>query len=248
MAFIFLLSFLALLFFVIMAIIPPLRRKISPNFTLKQSLLFGLIGFIIMLVSAAGMDSSEDKARTMPANNKAVAEAEPETKDEPMKEPVTEDAVKEVTPSPEPADNETASQRNAVRTAKNYLSFTAFSRKGLIEQLEFEGYSNADAEYAVDQSGEDWNEQAVKAAKNYLEFTAFSRKGLIEQLEFEGYSTDSAEYAVDRSGADWNEQAAKAASNYLDFLSFSEQSLKEQLQFEGYTSEQAEYGVKKAYR
>jgi hypothetical protein len=82
------------------------------------------------------------------------------------------------------------------RAADNYLDFTAFSRKGLIQQLEFEGYATADAEYAVDQVGADWNEQAVKAAKNYLDFSSFSKQGLMDQLEFEGYTSEQAAHAV----------------------------------------------------
>ncbi|XKG11107.1 Ltp family lipoprotein [Sutcliffiella horikoshii] len=37
--------------------------------------------------------------------------------------------------------------------AQDYLDYTAFSRSGLIQQLEFEGFSNADATYAVDEVG-----------------------------------------------------------------------------------------------
>lgn len=59
---------------------------------------------------------------------------------------------------------------------------------GLIKQLEFEGFDNSDATYAVENIGIDWREQAVKMAENYLEYTAFSRSGLIEQLKFEGVS------------------------------------------------------------
>ena len=40
-------------------------------------------------------------------------------------------------------------QKNAVGTAKSYLSFTAFSRQGLIEQLEYEGYSTALATFSA---------------------------------------------------------------------------------------------------
>ncbi|WP_431711545.1 Ltp family lipoprotein [Glutamicibacter uratoxydans] len=52
----------------------------------------------------------------------------------------------------EKAEAGTVSQQNALRTAENYLSFTAFSREGLIDQLEFEQFSNADATWAVDRS------------------------------------------------------------------------------------------------
>ena len=69
----------------------------------------------------------------------------------------------------------------------------------MIEQLVFEGYSDADAEYAVDQINADWNEQAVLAAINYLDFSSFSKQGLIDQLVFEGYTSEQAEYGANRA-------------------------------------------------
>jgi hypothetical protein len=76
----------------------------------------------------------------------------------------------------------------------------AFSRSGLIEQLEYEGYSLADATYGVDGQMADWNAQAAKSAESYLEFMSFSRSGLIDQLMFEGYSQAEAEYGVSTTG------------------------------------------------
>lgn len=94
----------------------------------------------------------------------------------------------------------TVGQRNAVRSAESYLSTFAFSRPGLIEQLEFEGYSKEDATFAVDNVKVVWNEQAARSAKAYLETMAFSREGLIEQLEFEGYTRSEAEFGVGQAG------------------------------------------------
>jgi hypothetical protein len=94
----------------------------------------------------------------------------------------------------------TVSQQNALRKAADYLEYTAFSRTGLIGQLEFEDYSTADATWAVDRVTVNWNEQAAKKAKDYLEYTAFSRTGLIDQLTFEGYTPAQAEYGVSKTG------------------------------------------------
>lgn len=94
----------------------------------------------------------------------------------------------------------TISQQNALKKAKSYLNYSAFSRKGLIEQLEFEGFSKEDAIYGVDNVGADWDEQAVKKAKSYLNYSAFSKKGLIEQLEFEGFTHEQAVYGVEQNG------------------------------------------------
>ena len=74
-----------------------------------------------------------------------------------------------------------------------------FSEKGLIEQLEYEGYSYTDAANAVAQCNIDWNEQAVKAAKSYKSIMTFSRSELIEQLEYEGFTASQAAYGADNS-------------------------------------------------
>jgi hypothetical protein len=94
----------------------------------------------------------------------------------------------------------TISQQNALRKAGDYLKYTAFSRPGLIGQLEFEKYSTEDATWAVDRVTVDWNEQSAKKAKSYLEYSSFSRSGLIDQLLFEGYTPEQAEYGVSKTG------------------------------------------------
>lgn len=92
----------------------------------------------------------------------------------------------------------TTGMKNALQSAKNYLAVMPFSYTGLIGQLEFEGYSNTEAVYAVDNCGADWDEQAVRCAQNYLDIMPFSRKGLIEQLEFDGFTYEQAVYGVDQ--------------------------------------------------
>lgn len=94
----------------------------------------------------------------------------------------------------------TREQENAIRSADDYLSFSSFSKTGLIEQLEFEGYSKEDATFAVNNLRVNWKEQAAKSAEDYLEYSGFSRSGLIEQLEFEGFTREQAEYGVTQAG------------------------------------------------
>ncbi|SEJ10094.1 Ig-like domain (group 2) [Kandleria vitulina] len=95
----------------------------------------------------------------------------------------------------------TSGQRNALASAKSYLSFSAFSKKGLKNQLLYEKYSDQDAQYAVDHCGANWYKQAYKSAKNYLSFMSFSEDELINQLEFEGFTYDQAVYGADRAYA-----------------------------------------------
>jgi hypothetical protein len=158
--------------------------------------------------------------------------------------PSTSKAPSTAAPSPTTAQTtETVSQKNARRSAESYLKYSAFSRSGLIDQLLFEGFSQADAEYAVSVISVDWNEQSFKSAQSYLRYSAFSRSGLIDQLLYEGFSQDQATYGVDRANPDWNEQAYKSAQSYLRYSSFSRSGLISQLLYEGFSQDQAEYGV-----
>ena len=98
-----------------------------------------------------------------------------------------------------PAQAATAGQRNALSKAKSYLSHMAFSKSGLVEQLEYEGFSRSDARWAVARVRVSWNAQAVKKAKSYLSHMAFSRQGLIEQLEYDGFTHSQAVYGVKKA-------------------------------------------------
>jgi hypothetical protein len=84
------------------------------------------------------------------------------------------------------------SRANAVRSAKQYLRFKAFSFKGLVGQLKYEGFSTSDATYGVSHSGANWMNQAVRSAKEYLRFKAFSRSGMVAQLKYEGFTSAQA--------------------------------------------------------
>lgn len=105
--------------------------------------------------------------------------------------------------APEPTSEElagTVSQQNALRKAESYLSFGAFSRSGLIDQLTFEDFSVDDATWAVDRLEVDWNEQAAAKAETYLQMMGFSRQGLLDQLLFEGFTQEQADYGVSLTG------------------------------------------------
>ena len=165
--------------------------------------------FWLLVVFVIGMIASTNgkKDTPKPTPDRPVESTLPESpKKGPEASPTSSSAAAtatpETTPEPasEPAEEETMGQKNALRSAKNYLSVMAFSHSGLIEQLEFEGYSTEDATYAADNCGADWNEQAAKAAQNYLNIMSFSKSGLIEQLEFEGYSHEQATYGAEANG------------------------------------------------
>jgi hypothetical protein len=147
------------------------------------------------------------------------------------------------TPTSTPTTTESTGQKNAKSKAESYLRSSFFSRSGLIDQLLYEDFSKADAEYAVDAVDANWNVQAAGKAGSYLSSSAFSRSGLVDQLLYEGYTGSEAEYGVASTNADWNVQADKKAKSYLESSSFSRQGLIDQLKYEGFTQSQAEYGV-----
>ncbi len=150
-------------------------------------------------------------------------------------------------PAPEEQYSPTSGERNALDKARQYLGIMPFSHAGLIEQLEYDGYSNEEATYGADNCGADWYEQALKKSQDYLDLMPFSYSGLIKQLGHEGYTDEEAVYGANNCGADWYEQAAKKAQQYLELSSFSRSNLIKQLEFEGFTKSQAEYGVSKVY-
>lgn len=212
----------------------------------------GAVIVLAMVIGALSPDtSSAGGASTAPAISSptpTVASADASTS------PSPEETTPQATSTPEEetaapaADTQgvTASQQQAMSKASDYLSFQAFSRDGLVEQLEYEGFPTEDATYAADNIGANWGDQAAQKAKDYLSFQAFSRSGLIEQLVYEKFSEQDATSAVDSLGTDWNAQAAAKAKEYLDMTSFSHSGLVEQLQYEGFTPEQAESGVTSA--
>ena len=103
-------------------------------------------------------------------------------------------------PMPAPVSSETVSQKNAVKKAITYLNYTAFSHDGLVDQLEYDQFSYADAVYGADNSGADWNKQAVAKAKVYMGYSAFSHNGLIEQLQYDKFTQSQAEYGASAVG------------------------------------------------
>ena len=134
----------------------------------------------------------------------------------------------------------------ALDKARSYLGMNSgFSREQLIRQLEYEGFSSAEAARAADASGADWNSEALKKAKSYLRMNSgFSDKSLRKQLDFEGFTDGQIDYAMARCGADWNSEAAKKAKSYLRSMpDMTRARLQRQLEYEGFTAAQVTYGL-----
>ncbi|MBQ6519699.1 MAG: Ltp family lipoprotein [Anaerolineaceae bacterium] len=142
-----------------------------------------------------------------------------------------------------------ANQADALKAALSYLSSTAYSRNALIKKLESDGFSRADAEYAVANIYVDWYQMAADVAASYLASADYSYKGLIRKLESstDGFTHEEAVYGADTAGkdVDWSEMAARRASFYLKSSAFSENGLIHQLESEmvGFTHDEALKGV-----
>jgi pyruvate/2-oxoglutarate dehydrogenase complex dihydrolipoamide acyltransferase (E2) component len=136
-----------------------------------------------------------EEAEAAAEEAEAAAEAEQEALDA-----AAAKAAEEAAAAAAEAARGTVSQQNAARSANSYLDLMGFSRTGLIGQLEYEGYSTADATWGVDKLGADWNAEAAESAASYLAMTSFSRSGLIDQLLYEGFTPAEAEYGVSTTG------------------------------------------------
>ena len=92
----------------------------------------------------------------------------------------------------------------ALASAESYLEMSGFSKQGLYEQLSSdagEGFSEAQARYAVEHVDANWKQEAVESARSYLEMSPMSRQALIEQLSSdagEGFTYEQAVYAVEK--------------------------------------------------
>ena len=193
---------LAIGYFLLVCSIVDLILHKKKNMPIKQPIIAIVIAFALMVTGSSLPVEGLDTQTTKEPEEQVATTVEDEPEDI---EEGEIDEIEELEVAEEPEEiveepKETLSQQNAVGKAKSYLDYTSFSKSGLVEQLEYEGFSNEDATYAVNKLDVNWKEQAVKKTNSYLDYTSFSRDGLIKQLEYEGFTTEEATYAVDQIG------------------------------------------------
>ena len=148
----------------------------------------------------------------------------------------------------------TVAQQQAVDAAQGYLQMgSGFSYESLLQQLTSSagnGFSKADAEFAINYLHPDWDQQAVDAGQGYLQMgSGFSYESLLQQLTSSagnGFSQAEAEFAINDLHPDWDQQAVDAAKGYMQMGGFSRDSLIQQLTStsgNGFTEAQAEYAA-----
>lgn len=167
----------------------PVKPGMSRNLKIGLGVLAGFLALIVV-----GSLGDNDKTNTSSSGSETTSRAA-------VAAPTpSRTATAAPTPTEPPKPDFTPSQENAIAKAESYLDFSAFSKQGLIEQLEYSQFSSADATFAVEyiegSGGVDWNEQAVKKAKSYMDFSAFSQQGLIEQLEYSGFTPSQAQHGA----------------------------------------------------
>lgn len=175
----------------------------NKNWFAKHKILTGflfLFLFFIIVASIPEENTENIQKINIEKKDESINEKEDEIGTQIKTENNEEKKEEIIEANPTPTSSETISQKNAVKKAKLYLDYSAFSYNGLVKQLEYEQFSHDDAVYGADNSGADWNEQAAKKAKSYMDYSAFSRGGLIDQLKHEGFTQSQAEYGVNTVG------------------------------------------------
>ena len=125
--------------------------------------------------------------------NKKVDNAESNTS--PCVE-TTSSPYAEITASPYEEKTSKTELENAIESAEAYNKIFAYSKKGLIENLKYEGFSEDIAECAVKSINANWKENCVKSAYSYLDLFSFSKKELIHQLDYDGFTPEEIDYAM----------------------------------------------------
>lgn len=127
-------------------------------------------------IEAAEKEAAEKEAAEKEATEKEAAEAEKEAAE---------------------ADKVNRENEKALKSAESYVKIMAFSAEGLRGQLEFEGFTTEQIDYALDNLEVDWNEEAVQSATSYSETLSMSSSAIYDQLLFEGFTPEQAQYGID---------------------------------------------------
>jgi len=156
--------FLFLFFITLIGLIVGLAKPsifthiVKRELTRKQiGLFFGGALVLFFVLTGITAERKEPAPTPTPATEQERVEIIPEVEDKveaDKPEPETTNQVKkEPKPTPTPEPKATIGEKNALRKAKSYLDYTAFSRDGLIAQLEYEGFTRQQAEYGTQAVG-----------------------------------------------------------------------------------------------
>lgn len=90
----------------------------------------------------------------------------------------------------------TIGQQNALTKAIAYIDTSDFSEEKLRKQLEFEGFTTEEIDYAMDIVPADYDLEASNRAYIYYTTQSLSKERIREQLQYEGYTEEQINYAI----------------------------------------------------
>lgn len=175
----------------------------------RNPFLLGCLGLLLLFILLGacgallgGNDTKEEKATTEQKNTTKDTTKEDSTTEEVTKDKTTTEEVTTEAPETEEKKSEaTREQKAALGKAKTYSEMMHMSKQGIVNQLtsEIEGFSQQDAQYAVDNLKADFKENALKKAETYAKTQNMSNDAIYNQLtsSIEGFTAEEAQYAVD---------------------------------------------------
>ena len=104
----------------------------------------------------------------------------------------------DITASPYEEKTNKTELENAIESAEAYSNVFAYSKKELIEQLKYDGFSEDIAECAAKSINANWKENCVRSAHSYLEIISYSKEELIHQLDYVGFTAEEIDYAMNQ--------------------------------------------------
>ena len=138
----------------------------------------------------------------------------------------------------------TADQRDAYFEAFSLYTNGYYSRVGLIDRMENEGYVYEDAVWAVDRIDADWYADAIGYANYLLGQDNYTRGELWNDLYYAYFTEDQCDYGVANCSADWAYECLLLANNYLyEYAPCAPYDLKMQFMDGGWTQDEIDYAM-----
>ena len=147
----------------------------------------------------------------------------------------------------------TKAHYKAVKAAKNWVKNNkGLSRDQLMNLLVgADKLSKANAKYAINHSGINWNKNAAEFAEEYIkdntdEVDDSRRDVLKEYLTINGFTSSEADYAVKNAKIDWKKEAVKYAKYFLKYEAsddVSRKDVEEELAKAHFTKDEIQYAT-----
>ena len=140
------------------------------------------------------------------------------------------------------------SQKEAVEKTKDYVKYDHASKANIRKQLiEWDGFSEEDAQYAVNHVKCNYKKAALETAKDYYKHNHMSKEDIQDQLtsEWDQFTEKEAQYAVKHLKVDYKKAALARAKELYKSSHLSKQAIYNALFSPDlrFTEEEAQYAV-----